>query len=433
MDDHDRRRETTSSTRKMKECYLREAWKKYYSRMKRRHRHAKNQASNNNQQQAAIDNDNMEKKLHEALRDRENQDNRKRKAKKNGCVQETRDDLSPKRSNKHKIHDYNCIRAIIINHAPRRKHHHHPPRNTTVVEQSPSLISPAPDLISGEATRSGPIYGSKPQKASIFDVYCNNDSVERRSSSSPPTARIVSNGPQMAATVRRATSSTHYNYNEGEAAAAVDKSFSASRRNYVGGAAPTLLRTSSRKPPVVEKLLPCSLEDLCNGCVKEMVVNRDFLNTCTGQIIQKEVVLRVEVRPGSNRQTQIKFKGECNEKTGEYPSDVVFTVNEKPHPCFRRKDDNSDDLEMEVVVPLADALTGHLLTIPLLRKVDHKMMSLEIDEIIHPGFQKIIVGQGMPSAKHPNSRGNLIIKFLVDFPKDLTLEQRSEISSILND
>jgi DnaJ family protein B protein 13 len=59
--------------------------------------------------------------------------------------------------------------------------------------------------------------------------------------------------------------------------------------------------------------------------------------------------------------------------------------------------------------------------------------SLMIDDIIHPGYERIIEGQGMPSTKEQGGKGNLRVVFLVEFPTQLTDEQRSDIRTIFED
>lgn len=60
-------------------------------------------------------------------------------------------------------------------------------------------------------------------------------------------------------------------------------------------------------------------------------------------------------------------------------------------------------------------------------------MSLSFDNIIYPGFQKAIKGQGMPNPKQQGIRGDLRIQFLVKFPSQLTQQQRDEAATILQD
>lgn len=84
----------------------------------------------------------------------------------------------------------------------------------------------------------------------------------------------------------------------------------------------------------------------------------------------------------------VPFEGKGDEKPGYLPTDIIFVIEEKKHPLFRRKD---DDLEIVVEIPLVKALTGCSLSVPLR------------------------------------------ITFLVKFPSELSDQQRSEAVSILQD
>ncbi|GMY06744.1 dnaJ homolog subfamily A member 2 [Fagus crenata] len=180
------------------------------------------------------------------------------------------------------------------------------------------------------------------------------------------------------------------------------------------------------KPPAIERKLECTLEELCYGCTRKVKITRDVVSD-TGQITQEEELLTIKVKPGWKKGTKITFEGMGNERPGICPADITFVIAEKRHPMFRRE---GDDLELAVRIPLLKALTGCTLSIPLL---GGEKMSLKIDDIIYPGYEKIIDGKGMPNSKAQGKRGSFKITFLVDFPKELTDEQRSDILSILQD
>ncbi|XP_016475367.1 uncharacterized protein LOC107797036 isoform X2 [Nicotiana tabacum] len=160
--------------------------------------------------------------------------------------------------------------------------------------------------------------------------------------------------------------------------------------------------TSRRKPQPIEKNLECTLEELCHGCVKKVIITRDVIAT-TGLIVKEDEVVTIKVRPGWKRGTKITFEGKGDERPGTLPADIVFSIDEKTHPLFKRE---GDDLVLGVEVPLVQALTG---------------------------FEKIIPGQGMPKPKEDTRRGDLVLQFLVEFPLDLSREQRFQVVSILED
>ncbi|XP_050210882.1 uncharacterized protein LOC126661132 [Mercurialis annua] len=192
------------------------------------------------------------------------------------------------------------------------------------------------------------------------------------------------------------------------------------------GATPIVYSQSTawRIPSPVERKLECTLEELCHGCVKKIKITRDIISN--GIIKKVDETLKIKVKPGWKQGTKIKFEGKGDEKPGYLPADIIFLIDEKRHPLFTR---NGDDLEYGLEIQLVQSLTGCSISAPLL---GGERMWLSFDEIIYPGYVKIIQGQGMPT-KTEGKRGDLRITFFVEFPSELSDEQRTEAASILQD
>ncbi|TMW81595.1 hypothetical protein EJD97_008778 [Solanum chilense] len=97
------------------------------------------------------------------------------------------------------------------------------------------------------------------------------------------------------------------------------------------------------------------------------------------------------VKPRSKGGTKITFKVKGDEREG----DIIFSIDEKIHPLYKRE---GHDLLLGVNVPLVQALTGCTIIVPLLRGDEVMTMSFD-DEIFYPGFEKVIQGQDMPKSK----------------------------------
>ena len=87
-------------------------------------------------------------------------------------------------------------------------------------------------------------------------------------------------------------------------------------------------------------------------------------------------------------------------------------VDEKKHPQFER---DGNDLVKTVVVDLHEALLG---TSVFVTTLDGKSISVNVPEIVDPKYVKVLVGEGMPLSKTPNTKGDLKIKFDIRFPKE---------------
>jgi len=143
-------------------------------------------------------------------------------------------------------------------------------------------------------------------------------------------------------------------------------------------------------------------------------------------IVKKEVTQMVLVKPGWKKGKQIVFEGLGDERPGCLPADAIFTVSEKKHPTFKRV---GNDLVLKAEVPLVSALTGWSFSFRLLS--GKKVSCTFHDEIICPGYEKVIGGEGMPIPEQKGARGDLKVKFEIVFPKELTDEQRAGLAEIL--
>ncbi|KAK8527858.1 hypothetical protein V6N13_085665 [Hibiscus sabdariffa] len=185
-----------------------------------------------------------------------------------------------------------------------------------------------------------------------------------------------------------------------------------------------------RKPQPIEKTLECTLEELCFSAVKRIDYVKDVISEegygipFPWIIVSQEDTLTINIKPGWTNGTKVTFEGRGDEKPGYLPADIVFSIQEQRHHLFKR---TGNDLEIVVEIPLLKALTGCHIAVPLL---GGEIMSIYVNDIIYPGYEKVIHGQGMPDAKGGN-RGDLRITFRIKFPTSLTDEQRSEASSIL--
>lgn len=132
------------------------------------------------------------------------------------------------------------------------------------------------------------------------------------------------------------------------------------------------------------------------------------------------------MKPGWKKGTKITFEGMGDERPGYLPADVIFVITEKEHPVFKRV---GNDLVLKVEIPLVNALTGWTFSFRLLN--GEKMTCSLHDEIIYPGYEKVIRGQGMPTASDKGQRGDLRIKFQIVFPTRLSSEQKYRIIEVL--
>lgn len=190
-------------------------------------------------------------------------------------------------------------------------------------------------------------------------------------------------------------------------------------------------------------------QTVCPDCQGEgeILREKDRCKKCNGKkTIVERKVLHVHVDKGVKNGHKIEFRGEGDQMPNVLPGDVVFEIEQKPHPRFQRRD---DDLFYHAEIDLLTALAGGTIHI---EHLDDRWLSVNIapGEPITPGMYpswnlivavsdkltlsagaiKVIKGQGMPSFRH-HDFGNLYIQFDVKFPQGSELQNLQLLEQVL--
>ncbi|KAL6559459.1 hypothetical protein OROGR_004576 [Orobanche gracilis] len=179
-----------------------------------------------------------------------------------------------------------------------------------------------------------------------------------------------------------------------------------------------------RKAPPVENVLMCSLEELYTGSTRKMKISRNILDS-HGKLRVVEEILTIDIKPGWKKGTKITFPEKGNEEPGVIPADLIFVLDEKPHPVYTR---DGNDLLVKQEITLLDSLTGKTLELTTL---DGRNITVPLIEIIKPGHEIVIPNEGMPVSKDPRKKGTLTIHIDVRYPKRLTDSQKIELRRVL--
>jgi DnaJ-class molecular chaperone len=161
----------------------------------------------------------------------------------------------------------------------------------------------------------------------------------------------------------------------------------------------------------------CTLEEIFKGITKKMKVNR----TING--IQSSKILEINIKPWWKNGTKITFDGEGDIRPGFEPQDIVFVIREQSHPLFKREGDN---IICEETISLKNALCGFTLN---KIGIDGKQITLNMKDVIQPNEERVIKNAGMPNKK--NERGDLIFRFNVVFPTNLSQTMKDSLKRTL--
>jgi DnaJ homolog subfamily A member 2 len=161
----------------------------------------------------------------------------------------------------------------------------------------------------------------------------------------------------------------------------------------------------------------------CKGQGKTIPDNKKC-DTCKGKkTIKEKKILEVHIEPGMKHESKIVMRGEAGDIPGKEPGDVVFVLQLSEHSTFQPPQGN--DLVMEKQIPLLSALTGCSFTLTHLdgRKL---LIKSKPNEIIVPDSIMMIPNAGMPIRNTGGMKhGDLYVKFNVVFPPSNSLSQES--------
>ncbi|KAL7677532.1 hypothetical protein ACOME3_003769 [Neoechinorhynchus agilis] len=174
--------------------------------------------------------------------------------------------------------------------------------------------------------------------------------------------------------------------------------------------------------------LRLTLKEMVIGGTKRMKVRRWTYDERSKSFKSEEKEFNIIVSPGWRNGTKIRFSGEGDTTYPDLrPSDMVFVVVEEPHNAYSRQ---GDDIIHTVTLPLRQALCSQVVKV---KTVDSKLREIQLlkNEIITPSTVKLLIGDGMPRMTAPTTRGNMIIKFQIEFPLGLSSDIKSKLAIIL--
>lgn len=148
-------------------------------------------------------------------------------------------------------------------------------------------------------------------------------------------------------------------------------------------------------------------------------------------VVSKEI----EIKPGMGPWSELRFPQEGHERYAHEKSELVVRFTELPHDKFKR---NINDLVYKHKISLLDSFNATPITFT---NIDGEQIEVSVDEVISPQTVKIIPQKGMPilnndplgPLKQNFQRGNLIVKFDIEFPKQLSEAEKQELTEILDE
>ena len=181
-----------------------------------------------------------------------------------------------------------------------------------------------------------------------------------------------------------------------------------------------MMATTTRLPAVGMAATACS-----TGTTKKLQITRSRLNADRTYHIDV-CKLAITIKAGWKAGTKLTYENYGDEVAPGIQQDIVFVIKEKPHPRFKRDGNN---LVMTSKISLCEALTGDSIQV---MSLDGRSLQVPLRNVVSPDDCRVVSGQGMPIAKSPKTRGDLVVKFQVTFPRTLSDQQKAQLRTILS-
>jgi DnaJ-class molecular chaperone len=178
--------------------------------------------------------------------------------------------------------------------------------------------------------------------------------------------------------------------------------------------------TSNMKPALLTKYIDVTLEQAYSGCSIPVEIQR--VVQVNGMQTHEVENIRVDVLPGVNDNENIVIQNIGN-RNNDIKGDVNIVIKIKNDTPFKR---SNLDLIYDKTISLKEALCGFTFEFIHVSGKKLSMNNTNPITIITPGYKQVIQGYGMKKDTHT---GNMIFNFNIEFPNELSQEQRTHISN----
>jgi len=184
---------------------------------------------------------------------------------------------------------------------------------------------------------------------------------------------------------------------------------------------------------ITRQLGPGMVQQMQMGCPNchgegEVKDKSTLCHNCEGngtKSVKEEFKFDVE-RGMKNREARA-YRGEGNEIRDCQQGDVILVVEEQEDPNFKR---DGDDLIYTKHITLAESLTYLSFSFTHL---NGEVIEVYDDRIIKANSYHLFDGLGMPVRGQRGEFGNLIVRYVIDYPDRLTHNQKSGILKLLGE
>jgi len=151
----------------------------------------------------------------------------------------------------------------------------------------------------------------------------------------------------------------------------------------------------------------------CRGTGKSCSAS-DECGNCKNGLLSKKTQLKVRIEPGTSGDEELVFEGYGDEEYGKKCGDFIVTVKEKTHTFYKHR--FGEDIVIFEKIKLDQALHGYTMKVPDLSG-NSKFLEIDFGKVvIQPDSFLKVNSLGMPMKRNSSRRGDLYVKFEIEFP-----------------
>ena len=185
---------------------------------------------------------------------------------------------------------------------------------------------------------------------------------------------------------------------------------------------PVSMSSSLQRPTPIIKKITISLAQAFTGCTIPLEVERWVLQNSHTKQTEKEKIY-VEIPRGIDTNEIIPIRGKGNVINDNNKGDIKVFVTVHNNTEFKR---HGLDLIYTKKISLKEALVGLKFSFTYINDKPYTITSG--GKVISPGYEDVNPGMGFSRGENT---GNLIIRFIVDFPNQMTDVQKEALTNIL--
>mmetsp|Transcript_3712 Transcript_3712/g.3436 ORF Transcript_3712/g.3436 Transcript_3712/m.3436 type:complete len:268 (-) Transcript_3712:6-809(-) len=176
----------------------------------------------------------------------------------------------------------------------------------------------------------------------------------------------------------------------------------------------TIMRKKQLAPGFVQQF-----QEHCNKCNGEGKIIKKQCHVChANKVMQAFEIFEADIDKGVDHGHVYVYEEAGDEYLNVKASPINIRVEIAPHKVFQRE---GEDLRTTVKISLKEALLGFSRT---LKHLDGHEVKLNRVSTTRPGYTQKIIGEGMPHFNFNVERGDLYVKYEVEFPNKLSEEQK---------